>query len=406
VSRSGLPSLLRAALLCGVMTLPGCGGGEQSTDGRVSIEVDAGPKGSLALIGGDPAAGSASARVPVTRKGIPTVIYRAPVRELTEGMRLRAIANVTLTKCAITDYIPNQRAHTACQGTREYDYDPVDIATGFRLVGGRAAPDPSISISPLGPSQHTTCTTKIHHCTISQDYEVTVSGSEARSDARWVIFEATATSPKAKGCTPLRASDCNVLAVETQKGTAMYWVQEDGSVPQPDSLPADRSENQAKLPVLTGHGDKNDVRKVVYSADIGDPHDLAGAQFEVGSLLKIAEQLPQAPDVATYLVLSDSPTGIAGRYLISDSYDPGKTGNAGGNCDETCSVTRPAVATTIQPCDVSAGRRFVNLVAASSRAAAKRGETVSIADGGYVEVSRMFPAGVSTGGGSAGGCGR
>ena len=40
--------------------------------------------------------------------------------------------------------------------------------------------------------------------------------------------------------------------------------------------------------------------------------------------------------MASYIVLSDSATGIKGRFLISDSYDPGKTGNAGGNCDTSC----------------------------------------------------------------------
>jgi hypothetical protein len=112
-------------------------------------------------------------------------------------------------------------------------------------------------------------------------------------------------------------------------------------------------------------------------------------------MLKVSERVPQAPDIAGYLVLADSPTSIHGRYLLSDSYDSGKTGNDGGNCDTSCTQSRPAVATSIQPCDVAAGRRFVNLVADASRAAAKRGEKVAVADGGYVKVTRGFLAGNS-----------
>jgi hypothetical protein len=50
------------------------------------------------------------------------------------------------------------------------------------------------------------------------------------------------------------------------------------------------------------------------------------------------------------------------------------------------------VVTSLQPCDVAAGRRFVNLVADASRAAAKKGEKVSVADGGFVKVTRGFLA--------------
>jgi len=91
-------------------------------------------------------------------------------------------------------------------------------------------------------------------------------------------------------------------------------------------------------------------------------------------------------------VLSDSPTGIKGRYLISNTYDPGKTGNNGGNCDSTCETSTPAVVTSILPCDVADGRRYVNLVLAGSRVAAKPGETVDVLDGGYLQVTRSYPA--------------
>lgn len=397
---------LLSALLFTALLIAGCGGSSGSS-GKVSIETDSGPDGDPALIA-DSAAGPARARVPITSKGTPTVIYKVPVRELSDGMHLRAIATVTLTKCEITDYLPNQRAHTACQGTRRYTYDPVEVETSFALADGDSASDLAAA-KPLGPAQKTTCTTAIHHCTITADYEAEVSSEDLSGDPKWAVFTATASSPKAKGCKPPKAADCNVLAVETQKGTTMYWVQADGSVEQPSTLPADTSENVKKLPVLINHGNKNGARKVIYSAELS-PSDgfdsLKGAQMEVDSLLKIGERLPQAPDIAGYLVLSDSPTSIDGRYLISDSYDPGKTGNAGGNCDRSCSNGRPAVVTTILGCDVTAGRRYVNLVADGSRAAAKAGETVEVLDGGYVKITQLYPAEVSLDEDTNAGCDR
>ncbi len=187
----------------------------------------------------------------------------------------------------------------------------------------------------------------------------------------------------------------------------MYWVQSDASLPETPFLPSDHTANVKSLDVVTSHGNKNDVRKVVYSAEMGPGEpidDIVGRQVEVDSLLKIEESLPQAPDIAGYLVLADSPTSIHGRYLLSDSYDSGKTGNDGGNCDTRCIQARPAVATSIQQCDVDAGRRYLNLVADASRAAAKKGEKVKILPGGYLKVTRGYLAenSIDTGAGDRG----
>lgn len=390
-------SLLAVPLAVALAALvAGCGGDDD--DGSVSIYADTGPKGDPALVKGDPQSGTQDQRVAITRSGTPTAIYQEPVRELTDGMHLRAIASVTLTKCAITDYLPNQRAHTACQGTRRYTWDPVKVVSRFRLVGGDSAPDLTGPGIDLGQPRTTTCTTAIHHCSIAQDYEIDydprkVKGSLKASDVRWIVFEVTASAPKAAKCAKPAPSKCNVLAVETQKGQAMYWVQSDAALPETPSLPSDHKANADHLDVVTNHGNKNAVRKVVYSAEMGPGEpigDIVGRQVEVDSLLKIEERLPQAPDIAGYLVLADSPTSIHGRYLISDSYDPGKTGNDGGNCDRTCKQARPAVATVIQQCDVDDGRRYLNLVADASRAAAKKGETVKVLPGGYLEVTRGY----------------
>lgn len=390
-----------AAVACAVLAA-GCGdsGDDADVGHQVSIYTDSGPKGAPDLVQGDPASGTQDQRVPITREGVPTVVYQLPARELSDGMHLRAIANVTLTKCAITDYIPNQRAHTACQGTRKYGYDPVRIESRFRIVGGGSEPDLSGAGQDLGPTHTVSCTTAIHHCSISQNLEQVVDTDKLKQgldpdDARYVVFEVTATSPQARGCRPPKATSCNVLAVETQKGQAMYWVQADATVPEPKNPPIDEKPDRKTLDVLTGHGDKNDVREVVYSQELQpgrDLGDLEGWQFEIDSMLRIAERVPQAPDIAGYLVLADDPTSISGRYLISATYDDDKTGNDGGNCDTSCRQFRPAVVTSVLDCDISAGRRYVNLVADASRAAARKGEKVEITDGGYLQVTRTYSA--------------
>ena len=326
------------------------------------------------------------------------MIYRAPVRELTDGMRLRAMATVTLTKCAITDYLPHNRQHTACQGTREYDYDPVDIETSFRLVGGGDEPDLNGPSKPFGKSLRYRCTTAVHHCTISQEEEVVLDRGDVGKDPsryKWVVLEATATAPRARGCKPPTAKGCNVLAVETQKGTAMYWVQADEEVPEIAAAPSDRSAETKTLKVLPNDGNENRVRRVVYSVPLASGSDvgsLEGRQFEIEAKGRVRERLPQAPDIASYIVLSDSPTGIDGRFLISNSYDPDKTGNAGGNCDRSCEAEAAAAVVTILPCDVSAGRRYINVVAGASRMAAHPGETVRVMPGGFLRVTHAYPA--------------
>jgi len=311
-------------------------------------------------------------------------------------VRVGGIATVTLTKCAITDYMPNARSFTACEGTKVYKYDPVTIETGFRLVGGGDKPDLSDDGTAIGEPVTTSCTTAIHHCTIAQDADAELSSDQVPEGGEgWLVLEATAKSPKAVACGLKLPSQCNVLAVEEQKGTAMYGVRVKGQPVSRDDLPKDTTPASKQLRVLVDRGDKNDVRDVVYSVRLSSAEglkDIQGDQMVVEARLQVSEKLPQAPDIANYLVLSDKPGSIRGRYLISDSYDPGKTGNNGENCETSCDFTRPAAVTTILKCDVAAGRRYVNFVADGSRARAKPGETVTIGDEGFLEVSEYFDA--------------
>jgi hypothetical protein len=184
----------------------------------------------------------------------------------------------------------------------------------------------------------------------------------------------------------------------------MYAATVNGDPERSDAPPADTSPAAPTLPVQTGTGSASDARRVVYSVELApDAADLEGDQMAVLGRLEVSEKLKQAPVVSGYLVLSDSPTGTEGRYLVSDSYDDGHSGNAGGNCDTRCGFTRPVAITPILACDVSAGRRYVNLVAVSQRKAAASGETVSVEPGGFVKVTRYYD-GESAQGSANGSC--
>ena len=392
---------MKALLLAAWMLAFGmvaCGGEEAGEEGKtdVLIETDSGPSGLPGLRSPDNASGMQDERVPITTKGVPTVLYAIRLDGLEAGVRVGGIATVTLTKCEITDYMPNARSNTACQGTKVYKYDPVEIESGFRLVGGGKAPDLSDEGVAIGGSTTTACTTAIHHCTLSQEaIDELSSGDVPSGGAGWLVFEASAKAPQAAACNDQDPHVCNVLAIEEQKGTAMYGVSVRGEPASGTTLPEDTSPADRDLRVLIDRGDKNEVRDVVYSVPIASRSGLKGVegdQMVVEARLVVEEKLPQAPDIANYLVLSDKPGSIRGRYLISDSYDPGKTGNNGENCETSCDFTRPAAVTTILKCDVAAGRRYVNFVADGSRARAKPGETVTIGDEGFLEVSEYFDA--------------
>jgi hypothetical protein len=401
-------SLLATLLIA--LGLAACGGEEAGEEGEtnVLIETDSGPSGLAGLRAPDPESGKQNQRVPITKEGVPTSIYAVKLDELEAGVRVGGIATVTLTKCAITDYHPNARGYTACEGTKVYDYDPVEIESSFRLVGGGGSPDLSDEGAEIGDSVSTTCTTAIHHCTIAQEGIDEISSGDVPSGGEgWLIYEVSAKAPKAASCNERTPRKCNVLAVEAQKGTAMYGVRVKGEPVSRTDLPTDTSPATKQLRVLIDRGDKNDVRDVVYSVPIASEKGLAdveGDQLVIEARLIVDEKLPQAPDIANYLVLSDKPGSITGRYLISDSYNPGKTGNNGENCDKSCDFTRPAAVTTILKCDVAAGRRFINFVADGSRARAKRGEHVQIQDGGYLKVSEYFLADETSDKQSVGNC--
>ncbi len=404
-------ALLLATLLL-VLGLAACGGEEAGEEGEtdVLIETDTGPTGLPGLRAPDNASGTQNERVPITTKGVPTVLYAVKVDELEAGVRVGGIATVTLTKCEITDYMPNARSYTACEGTKVYKYDPVEIESGFRLVGGGNAPDLSDEGTEIGDSMTTTCTTAIHHCTLSQETVDELSSGDVPSGGEgWLVYEASAKAPQAAACNDQDPRACNVLAIEEQKGTAMYGVRVKGDPVSKTTLPTDSSPASENLRVLIDRGDKDTVRDVVYSVPLaskGGLKGIEGDQMVIEARLVVDEKLPQAPDIANYLVLSDKPNSIEGRYLISDSYDPGKTGNNGENCDRSCDFTRPAAVTTILKCDVEAGRRYVNFVADGSRARAKPGETVQIQDGGYLKVSEYYLADETSDKQSVGNCNR
>jgi hypothetical protein len=376
----------------------GCGADDQPKP-RVVIEVDGSAEGDPALLGG-PAGDSQQQRVPITPEGIPTAVFAARVRDVASGDELRVLSTVTVTKCHETDYDPRRRSYTGCEFTHRYGYNPIDVETRFRLVSDSAGkPDLGSGGVQIGETNRTTCTDLKHHCTVIDIGEAELGDSAEGLD--WVVLEMTASSPKASACRPRKPARCEVLAVEVQKGTAMYVVDVRGEVEQPDSLPRDRTADRGRLPVVNDESEgasRQAGRQVVYSIPLsekGREKDLLGDQFEVGALLRVgSETRAYAPLITSYIVLASRPTAVEGRYLVSDSYSPARTGNTGENCSGKCAYLRGAAATVILPCDVRAGRRFVNLVAGAARDVAPSGRTARILEGG-LRVVRYYDDQVS-----------
>ena len=391
-----IPAVALAAVFPGL----GCGGDDESKR-RVAIEVDGTAKGDPRLLGG-PSGDLQQQRVAITPTGVPTAIFAARLDDLAAGDQLRALSTVTVTKCHKTDYEPAQRAHTGCQYTKRYAYDPVEVETRFRLVGASGnRPDLDSTGVRLGAPNELSCTDLRHHCTVINLGESTLDESVTDDELEWVVLEMTARSPKASSCEPRKPADCEVLAVEVQKGTAMYVVDVRGDVPQPANLPRDTGEDLAELEVIddeTQGNARSAGRRVVYSIPLskkGEEKSLLGDQFEVGALLRVeSEDKAFAPLITSYIVLSNRREGTTGRYLVSDSYSPARTGNTGQNCAGRCAYLRGAAATVVLPCDVRAGRRFVNLVAGAARDVAPPGEKVRVLKGG-MRVVRYYDDRVS-----------
>ena len=154
-----------------------------------------------------------------------------------------------------------------------------------------------------------------------------LQGGEASK--AWVVYEATATSPKAKR---LQAGDGRGAATcsrsRPRRAPRCTGSRPTATCPSVQPARPDTTAAGKTLQVLPNRSNKNDVRRVVYSVELAPGEsidDLEGEQMR--SSAKRADpreaaagarrrQLPRA---------QRRPTGIKGRYLISDSYDPGKT---------------------------------------------------------------------------------
>jgi hypothetical protein len=402
-----VPGALAGVLSAVVVLGAACGDDSGSGSPSVEIAVDRSAAGDPNLVGG-PSADDQQQRVAITPDGVPTALYAVRLRELSESDSIRALSTVTVTKCQHTDYDPKQRSYTGCEFTQRYGYNPVDVETRFRLVADASGkPDLGGDGMDVGDANRTTCTSLKHHCTVINLGEAELGSSVGEDNLEWLVLEMTATNPKASSCTPPAHERCEVLAVEVQKGTAMYAVDVRGDPAQPAHLPSDRERNGDTVPVIddeTLGNSRQAGRQVVYSIPLaakGKEHELLGDQFEVGALLRVQGKTGRlAPLVTSYIVLSDEPDGVRGRYLVSDSYSPDRTGNTGENCSGTCAYVRGAAATVILPCDVRAKRRFVNLVAGAARDAAPPGEHVRVLDGG-MRIVRYYDNEVSANSGGS-----
>jgi hypothetical protein len=393
-----LSAILALAAIGAAQALAGCGGDDGG--GALAVKADRPPVGDPAL--GSSSRSSGPDRIPITRNGRPVAVYAIKLRDLSEGTYVGGGSSLTVTKCHHTDYDPTQRASTGCVGTRRYRYNPVEVTTQLLLVGDRnGRPDLSDSGIALEDPQTIRCTDLQHHCV-----PVNIASKQLSSDDvsgggdRWLILKLAAKSPHATRCDrEAKARQCNVLALETQKYTAMYGATSgEAFTALAEKPPADTSANVTRLRTVDDNEPRGPSERVVYSVELaekGELRGLLGNQLIAEGNLKVSESERFPPLVSGYLVLADSPRRISGRYLSSDTYDAARRGDTGGNCSRRCAYVKPGVATRIARCDVKAGRRYVNLVAYSVRDAARRGESVRVEEGGSLEVLN-FPSDADT----------
>jgi hypothetical protein len=385
--------------------LAGCGGDDPpqpdaapaKSGPHVSIAVDRSIQGDQRLLAG-PQNDLQRQRVAITPKGVPTPLFAVRARDLDEHVQLRAVSTVTVTKCQHTDYYPEERAHTGCQYTKRYDYTPIRITTALRAVpDANGEPDLSARGIPVGRPKRSKCNNLKHHCTVLNLGRARLDSQDLKHGPEWVVLEMTARHPQASRCKSLQAARCEVLAVEVQKGQALYVASVNRSVPQPARLARETRELVRELDVVDNIGDgtgRKSERRVIYSIRLsrdGRIERLAGDQLEVGAQVSVVSAFRRiAPLVTTYFVLSNSRDGTTGRYLESDSYSAARSGNAGQNCEGVCRFVRSSMATPILPCDVKAGRRYLNLVAGAARDSASSGNRTVTVGHGEMRVIRYY----------------
>ncbi len=226
----------------------GCGNDDDGGSENLQVEAVAPPTGDPAL---DQGSGThVYDRVAVTPQGRPAAVYALKIKDLKPGTWVGGRSSLTVTKCAHTDYDPTARAATGCVGTKRYTYDPVTVTTQLKLVpdkGGK--PDVTASGVALQSPQTMQCTTALHHCVPANEAGTELSSSDVSDSGTdmWLILSVEATSSKAAPCAAnAKPSQCNVLAVETQKYTAMYGASgRRGSEPGSDADRLQRRRDEA-----------------------------------------------------------------------------------------------------------------------------------------------------------------
>ena len=263
---------------------------------------------------------------------------------------------------------------SSCRGTPTYSFSPT-IDWKLLLADERGSSgEPRATGEPIGPSHRMVCTAEIHHCVPVAFGDIKIG--EGQAGNKFVALVVRARDPQAKPCRPATAANCDVLQLTPAEGRLAVVREQQASL-TPTSSRNDK-ELASQLKVAGSKAEKKSFRKVIYSREFSKP----GPILIKGRLdASFDRDLPLPPLVAISLVLADSATATTGSTIEPQN---------GENCAGGCSYLQPGLLICLTPEDITAGRRYLNLVGFAARESAFSNPSfaVNIEDGGYIETQQ------------------
>lgn len=314
---------------------------------------------------GDPALGSE--RIRITPKGLWTRVFWVKLEGLNRSEVILSRVNIQLTWCRPSDRVAS--VGSSCAGTAHYDFSPT-VEWKLLLARGQSGGEPALSGTPIGRTHRMVCTATIHHCVPVAFGELEVGPSDEGD--RYVVLAVRAYNEQARTCRRATPRNCDVLQLSHDEGR-LGVVRESGERLTPH-LRRNSSERAAQLRVAETGNQKGNYAQVVYSEEFDAPGPvLVKARLDAS----FDASYPVPPLVAKSLVIADSPDATSGATIEPQN---------GENCQGRCAYLQPGVVPCISEQDIAAGRRYLNLVAFSSResAFASPKQRVSINGGGYL----------------------
>jgi hypothetical protein len=338
---------------------------------------------------GDTSLGGDLRRIAITENGRATAIYWEKVTNLQFGQMIQARSDLEVSRCNPTDF-PNQAS--GCNGTDPYGYAP-QVDTKLKLAKDNGNNEPDLDTAKLlgtGDPETLTCQQWKHHCVPvnSVSNGITSDDIPANGVSRFVVLVLSARHPDARACSG--PANCHVMDLENTAGALSVIKKSSPDVFFAD--PGTGEENTSVLRVASNDVEKKEYTRVVYSLkleDLANIDQLLGDQIDVSGLLAVDSSdfgLQTPPLIASRIVFGPTPFSKFDSDPDVEVVDQ----TNGQNCDANCSYEKVGSVLTISGGDIDDGRRYLNLVAFSSRSNADDNDAVDVrADaGGGLDIKR------------------